>query len=120
MPTALPGSVTSGLRDIVSCVGASAAGRMLAWPVRKSRIFGPRGVEEDVRRFDVAMHDARAVRGVRASATANAMSIESRDLDQAAPQPLLERLAFEQLHRDERRDIAPGADVVDGADVEDG
>jgi hypothetical protein len=39
---------------------------------------------------------------------------EDRDLHQAASEPLLECLAFEQLHRDERW---IGADIVDGADI---
>jgi hypothetical protein len=41
-------------------------------------------------------------------------SIEGRDLHQVALEPLVKCLAFEQLHRDERR---IGADIVDGADI---
>ena len=50
----------------------------------------------------------------RASAHGECDVNEDRDLHQAASEPLLECLAFEQLHRDERW---IGADIVDGADV---
>ena len=60
------------------------------------------------------MHDALAVRGIQGIGDGEGDVDEDRDLHRAAREPLLERLAFEQLHRDERR---IGADIVDGADV---
>ena len=60
------------------------------------------------------MHDALGVRGFQGIGHGAADVHEGRDIQWAASQSLLERLAFEQLHRDERR---IGADIVDGADI---
>ena len=60
------------------------------------------------------MHDALAVRGIQGIGHGEGDVHEDRDLYRAASEPMLERLAFEQLHRDERR---IGADIVDGADI---
>ena len=60
------------------------------------------------------MHDALAVRGIQGIGHGEGDVDEDRHLHQAASEPLLERLAFEQLHRHERR---IRADIVDGADV---
>ena len=60
------------------------------------------------------MHDALAVRGIQGIGNGECDVNEDRDLHQAASEPLLECLAFEQLHRDERW---IGADIVDGADI---
>src|SRR5471032_2285811 len=60
------------------------------------------------------MHDALAVRGIEGIGHGECDVNEDRDLHRAASEPLLERLAFEQLHRDERW---IGADIVDGADI---
>ena len=70
--------------------------------------------EVDVRRFDVAMHDALAVRGLQGVGNGECDVNEDRHLDQAASESLLECLAFEQFHRDERW---IDADIVDGADI---
>ena len=55
-----------------------------------------------------------AVRGLQGIGHGEGDVDEDRDVHRAARELLLERLAFEQLHRDERR---IGADVVDRADV---
>jgi hypothetical protein len=55
----------------------------------------------------------RAELSPRTFCTCFGISSTARDVT-IAIEPLLERLTFEQLHRDERR---IGADVVDGADV---
>ena len=60
------------------------------------------------------MHDALAVRGIQGIGNGECDVNEDRDLYQATSEPLLECLAFEQLHRDERW---IGADIVDGADI---
>ena len=60
------------------------------------------------------MHDALAVRGIQGIGDGAGDVHEDRDLDQAASEPLLECLAVEQFHRDERW---IGADVVDRADI---
>ena len=60
------------------------------------------------------MHDAGAVRGIQGIGKGARDVHEGRDLHRAASEPMLECLAFEQLHRDERW---IGADIVDGADI---
>ena len=60
------------------------------------------------------MNDALAVRRIHGVGHREGEIDERRGGHGAARQSLLQRLAFEQFHRDERR-IA--ADVVDGADV---
>ena len=54
------------------------------------------------------------VRGVEGIGDREGDVDEDRHVHRPAREPLLERLAFEQFHRDERR---IGADVVDRADV---
>ena len=116
VPSVLPGFGQQRLRTS-GCLDR----RRRSPPVRsadfaspKSRIFGPRGVRKMfaglMSRCTMPVRCAAS----RASATANAMSTSDRDLHRAASEPLLECLAFEQLHRDERW---IGADIVDGADV---
>ena len=60
------------------------------------------------------MHDTLAVRSIEGIGNGACDVNEDRDFHQAASEPLLECLAFEQFHRDERW---IGADIVDGADT---
>jgi len=70
--------------------------------------------EEDVRRLDVAMHDALAVCGVQGVGNSECDVNDDGHIHRAASESRLEGLAFEQLHRDEWR---IGADIVDRADI---
>ena len=70
--------------------------------------------QEYVRGLDVTMHDALTMRSIQGIGHGEGEVHERRDVYRAAREPLLECLAFEQFHRDERR---IGADIVDGADV---
>ena len=72
--------------------------------------------EEDVRGLDVAMHDSLRVRRIEAVGDLDADLQELRDLDGPGGDAVLERLALEQLHGDERPTLEL-ADVVDRADV---
>ena len=60
--------------------------------------------DEDVGGLDVAMDDALArARRPEHRRAASAMSTNAAHVQRPAREPLLERLALEQLHRDERR-----------------
>ena len=114
--TVTPGSVRTAWPGSVGCCDASATdgvGADLAKP--KSRIFGPRG--EDVRRLDVAMNDARAVGGIERIGDGDAHVDERGRFEWTAREPLLQRLALEQLHHDEAPAGRVFADVVNRADV---
>ena len=114
VPTVVPASVSSASVVRVACSApiAAGAGGVLASP--KSRIFGPRAVRKMFAGLMSRCTMPLLCAASRASATAQRDVNEGRDLQRAASEPLLERLAFEQLHRDERR---IGADIVDGADI---
>jgi hypothetical protein len=60
------------------------------------------------------MHDALAVRCVQGIGHGGGDVNERQHLQRAASQSLLQRLTFEQLHRDERW---IGPDIVDRADI---
>ena len=77
---------------------------------------GPAVHEEDVRGLDVAVHDSLRVRGIQAVGDLDADLQELRNLDGLDGDAVLEGLAFEQFHRDERPAFEL-ADVVDRADV---
>ena len=124
-----PARATCTTPSRACCLDRSTAPRRNAWPasddadgrrsgrcLREPEIenLRPARGEEDVRRLDVAMHDALAVRGIQGIGHGEGDVDEDRDVHRAASEPLLERLALEQLHRDERR---IGADIVDGADI---
>src|SRR5262245_37371386 len=113
VPTMLPGSVNNGLAIVVSIDGSihqrvHGLGETEIENLRTARS------EKNVCRFDVAMHDALGVRGVQGIGDGERDVDEGGGLERPAPEPLLERLAFEQLHRDERR---IGTDVVARAAV---
>ncbi len=109
VPTVLPGSVSKASAARVALVGGvdpRRSGRRL----REPEVEDLRSVrsQEQIRRFDVAMHDALAVRGVQRIGHRECDVDEDRNLHLTARESLLECLAFEQLHGDERRDSAPG------------
>ena len=114
VPTVLPGSVSSASAVRVACSPAVAADRCrrLCEPEIKN-LRSTRG-EKNIRGLDIAMHDALAVRGFQGIGHGARDVSEGQDLQRAASEPLLEGLAFEQLHRDERW---IGADIVDRADI---
>jgi hypothetical protein len=60
------------------------------------------------------MHDALAVRSIQGVGNGEGDVHDHRNVQPAALEALLERLALEQLHRDERR---RRPDIVDGADI---
>ena len=73
--------------------------------------------EKHIRRFDVAMNDSGGV-GCRQRVGQRYCRLHhDGKVEWALAQPLLERLALEKLHDDERLVIWCFADVVDGADV---
>ena len=118
----------------VTCSGAMYRGVPITIPVRVSPVSGlersvqlrPReaeveqlhavGGQEDVGRFQVAMDDpARVQRGERGQ-HAQTDRHRLRRAQRPLSQPLGQRFAFEQLHRDEQP-AAVLADFVDLADV---
>src|ERR1700728_1520333 len=73
-------------------------------------------VDEDVRRFDVPMHDALTMGGIERVGYLHADLDQLREGEGALGDELAERPAGEKLHGDEG--MAVGfADVVDGANV---
>ena len=73
--------------------------------------------QEDVRRLEVAMDDAaRVQRGEARRGCRGRSATASERAQRAASQPLGERFALEQLHRDEQPAVVL-ADLVDLADV---
>ncbi len=72
--------------------------------------------EKNIRGLDVAVNDSLGVRGVEAVRDFDAGVEEFGDFDGPAVDAVLERLAFEKFHGDERAALEI-ADVVDGADV---
>jgi hypothetical protein len=73
--------------------------------------------QEDVRRLDIAMDNARPVRAVQCVHHCDADVDELRHGQRASLQTLLQRLAVEQFHHNELPAFARLADVVDRADV---
>ena len=71
---------------------------------------------EDVGRLDVAMDDAGPVGGVERVGDVGGDGEQVGDWQRTGAQPILQRLAFEPLHGDERRSGVL-ADLVDGADM---
>jgi hypothetical protein len=74
------------------------------------------GREKHVRRFEIAMHDAAGMNGGERRQHVDGNRQRLIDTERAAPEGLIERLAFEQLHRDEEP-AAVFADLVHLADV---
>ena len=72
--------------------------------------------QKDVRRLEVAMDDAAGVERRERASMSSAIGSAWIDAQRAALQPLGERLALEQLHRDEELAVV-FADLVDLADV---
>ena len=71
---------------------------------------------ENVRGLDIAMHDALRVRGVQRVGDLDPEIDNLVNLEHAAGQSIVERLAFHPFHDDERLALV-FADVVDRADV---
>jgi hypothetical protein len=90
----------------------------------RPRRFGQSEVEQlharlrdhHVRRLEIAMDDAVAVRGVQRVGNLDGVAQRLRHRHGASGQPRRQRLAVEQLHH-EVLDIAGAADVVERADV---
>ena len=72
--------------------------------------------EENVRRLDVAMNNAFAVRSVQSLGNVERDRDNTVHLQRLRPDEVLKRGALEKLHRDERPAIV-FADLVNGADV---
>ena len=118
----------------VTCSGAMYRGVPITMPVRVSPAAGreplvelrPRQAEveqlhavngqEHVGRLQVAMDDAAGVQRRERGQHAQTDRHRFRCAQRSAPQPLGQRFAFEQLHRDEQA-AAVFADFVDLADV---
>ena len=115
VPTATPSAVISdsgGLVTLAGRVGLRRSGHGLG----QAEVENLRSAlgEEDVRGLDVAVEDALGVGGVEGINECERDVDDGRDIQRSARQPLLERLALEQLHRDERWLCA---DVVNRADI---
>ena len=72
--------------------------------------------DEDVGGFDVAVDDARAMRGVQRVGDLGAHVEGGVQAQRTGGEPILQRRALQILHDDERPPVLL-ADVVDGADV---
>src|SRR5438045_2368328 len=72
--------------------------------------------DKDVRRLDVAMHDAAAVSSIESVGNLDGVFHQSRHFDRLSADLLIKRLAFEQLHGHELLAVVI-SDLVDGADV---
>ena len=81
----------------------------------KSRKLGPVRGQKNVRGLDVTVDETVAVSGGEAVRRRDGDIQERMHIQRSTPQPLLQRLAFEQLHCDVRR--RRDTDVVDCADV---
>ena len=116
----------AGARQVLSAI---AVGSAVLPGTRRSdarRVLGEAEVEdlglaalrdEDVRRLDVAVHDAARVRGLEGIGDLRRRDrAASRACSGPAAEPVPQRLALEQLHGDERLALVL-ADVVDRADV---
>ena len=88
-----------------------------AWPARSRESWPDRACDEDVRRLEVAVDDAlrRARRRARRRSASPGRAPRRAGIGPRV-NAVLQRLALEQLHRDERPAVVV-ADVVNGADV---
>ena len=96
-----------------------AGGGLVQHPLGEPKVEDLRPVcgEENVRRFDVAVDDARGVRRIERAGQRGGDLDQFGFAERSARQPLLQRLALQQLHDEERHALGRRADIVDGADV---
>ena len=108
VPTTAPSWVSGG-RSPAAC-RARPKSRILTRPLRR--------FEPQVRRLDVAVDQpaAWAAASPRGHLPADARAPRPRSRRRSAPEPVVERLAVEELHGQER-DAVVLADLVDGDDV---
>ena len=119
MPTAVPwickikiGRVGNGLR-----VAARRPGRSRHFGQAEIKNLGVTAIgNEDVRRFDIAMHDAFAVCGLKRVGHFNCEREQALLFHGSAFDQVLQRLAGQALHHDEQMSIVL-SNFVDGADV---
>ena len=106
----MPGMVSKA--DIV----ASAAGRSIRFARPKSSTFTRPSGDHDVRRLDVAMHDAGGVRGLERRGDLCPVLQRSRQRQRPLAEQCGERYAVDELHGDEGRPLVL-ADFVNRDDV---
>ncbi len=105
------------------CVTAKTSGSSISVSLArpKSRIFtSPLLVDDDVGGLQIAMHDARVVRGRQTVGDLDGVTQRVIQPDAFAADQPVQRLAGHVLHRDEIHRLPvhlPGVDVEDGDDV---
>src|SRR5271168_5091274 len=72
--------------------------------------------DEDIRRLDVTVHDSTRMGGIERVRDLDGDIEQLVSLEGTARNPMLERLAFQQLHSNEMN-VFEGINLVDGADV---
>ena len=119
VPMAVPG--------LVRCFSSIAVGRAVSPGAAEAglRVLGETEVEdlrlpafrdEDVRGLDVAVHDPPRVRRLERVGDLRPQVEQRLELERPGPEPVPQRLAVEELHRDEGLALVL-VDVVDRADV---
>ncbi len=73
-------------------------------------------VQENIRRLDIAMHDAGPMRGIECVGQRDC-NVDARHGIERAVTSVAQRLAVQQLHHEERVTVRRLTDVVYGADV---
>ena len=94
VPTVLPGSVSSARRRASLQVDAPSPAAADGFGEAEVEDLRPARGEENVRRLDVAMDDARAVRGIERVGQRDRDVDERAHVERSARQPLLQRLAL--------------------------
>ena len=117
VPTILPGSVNSGLGAIVDCIDGAAAGSDGCFGQTEVEDLRPVHGQKDVRRLDVAMHDADTMRGVESIGERDPQINDERRLERSSREPLLHGLALQEFHDQEGVTVAGFSNVVQRADV---
>ena len=124
VPTAVPGLVRSASAAIVGIAEeAGADADALGSEFRQAEIehFGLTAARhKNICWLDIAMNDALCVSGIERIGNLDSEVEHLVECERLLANPMLQRLAFEQLHGDERNCLAAvvhDVDFIDGADV---